>query len=237
MATWNKVNTARKLWTTRGRISPNLEDCPADLQSFVGEAIHVAANVTSQLQSLSSFNVGAYEPGVNGPIGHSLMVADRLGLFRLAVIAILSVGLTPAVADDLPCLARVNAFGDAFTMAVVGLRVHTFSNYSMPSVPDARPVLCDMVSRDNVLRVSELMPAAQRSTPASWYGVRPPTHARVRTHSQGLPQWWKVFRLVLSIIGRPIKWKATVPLAGWPVSKGKANSSLPPGLPDVRAHR
>ena len=90
MTTWNRVNTARKLWIIRGRIPPNLGDSPADLQSFMGEAIHVTANVASQLRSFSSFDVGAYGPRVNGPIGHSLMVADRLDLLRLAVVAILS---------------------------------------------------------------------------------------------------------------------------------------------------
>ena len=75
MATWNKVNTARKLWIILGGIPPNLGDSPADLQSFVGEAIHVTANVASQLWSFRSFDVGAYGPGVDGPIGHSLMVA------------------------------------------------------------------------------------------------------------------------------------------------------------------
>ena len=51
MATWKKVNTARKLWIIRGRIPPNLGNSPADLQSFVGEAIHVTANVAYQLRS------------------------------------------------------------------------------------------------------------------------------------------------------------------------------------------
>ena len=108
MATWNKVNTARKLWIIRGRIPPNLGDSPANLQSFVGEAIHVTANVASQLRSFSFFDVGAYGPRVEGPIMHSLMVADRLDLLRLAVVAIFSVGLSPGVADNLPCLVRVN---------------------------------------------------------------------------------------------------------------------------------
>ena len=95
MTTWDKVNTAGKLWIIRGRIPPNLGDSLADLQSFMGEAIHVSANVASQLRSFSSFDVGAYGPRVDGPIGHSLMVADRLKLLRLAVVEILSVGLSP----------------------------------------------------------------------------------------------------------------------------------------------
>ena len=86
----------------RGRIPPNLGGSSADLQSFVGEDIHVKANVASQLRFFSSFDVGAYGSRVDGPIGHSLMVADRLDLLRLAVVAILSVGLSPGVADDLP---------------------------------------------------------------------------------------------------------------------------------------
>ena len=65
----------------------------------------MTANVASQLRSFRSFDVGAYGPRVDGPIGHSLMVPDRLDLLRLAVVAILSVGLSPGVADDLPCLA------------------------------------------------------------------------------------------------------------------------------------
>ena len=84
------------------------------------------------------------------PIGHSLVVADRLDLLRLAVVAILSLGLSPGVADDLPCL-RVNALGDAFRVVVMGLRAHTFNNYSMLSVAEAHAVLCDMVNRDIAL--------------------------------------------------------------------------------------
>ena len=130
----------------------------------------MTANVASQLRCFSSFDVGAYRPHVDGPIGHSLMAADRLDLLRLAVVAILSVGLSPGVADDLPCLARVNALGDAFTVTVMGLRAHTFSNYRMLSVAEAHAVLCDMVNRNIALWVSELMRAAQRSSP----GVVPP---------------------------------------------------------------
>ena len=89
MATWNKVNKARKLWIIRGHILPNFGDSPDDLQSFVGKVIHVTSNVASQLRPLNSFDVGAYGPRVDGPIGHSFMVADRLDLLRLAVVAIL----------------------------------------------------------------------------------------------------------------------------------------------------
>ena len=237
MATWNKVNTARKLWIIRGRDPPNVGDSPADLRSSMGEDIHVTANSASQLRSFSSFDVGAYWPRAGGPMRHSLMVTDRLDLLRLAVVAIFSVGLSPGVADDLPCLARVDALGDAFTVTVVGLSARTFSNYySMLSVPEAHAVLCDMVNRDIVLRVSELMRAAERSSPA----VDPPPAGTV-SDPPPLPEFVRtlefcrgggdVLRLVLSSIGSggdmPSKRKATAPLAGSPGSKGKANSSLP----------
>ena len=111
----------------------------------------MTANVASRLRSFSSFDVGAYGPRVDGPIGHSLIVADRLDILRLAVVAILFVGLSSGVADDLPCLTGVNALGDASTVAVMGLRAHTFNNYNMLSVPEANAVLCDLVNRDIVL--------------------------------------------------------------------------------------
>ena len=186
IATWNKVNTTRELWIIRGRIRPNLGGSPADLQSFVGEAIHVTANVESQRRFFSSFDVGAYGPRVDGSIGLSLMVADRLNLLRLEVDAILSVDLSLGVADDFPCLARVNAFGDAFTVAVMGLRAHAFSNYSMLSVLEEHAVLCDMVNRDIALWAIELMRAAVVLPPAGT--VFDPPHARVRMHSRILPR-------------------------------------------------
>ena len=163
------------------------------------------------------------------------MVADLLRLLRLAVVAVRSVGLSPGVADDLPCLPRVNALGGVFTVAVMGLRAHTFSNYSMLSVPEAHAVLRDMVNRDIALRVSELMRAAQRSSPA----VSPPLVDRV-LDPPPMPDFVRtrefcrgggeVFRLVLSRIGsgadRPTNRKATAPPAGSLGSKGKANLSL-----------
>ena len=95
MATWKNVNTARKLWIIGERIPPNLWDSPADLQSFVGEAIHVTANMASQLRYFNSFEFGAYGSRVGGPIGHPLTVTDLLDLVRLAVISILSVDSRP----------------------------------------------------------------------------------------------------------------------------------------------
>ena len=224
------------MWIIRGRILLNLGDSPADLQSFVGEAIHLTANVASQLRSFSSFDVGACGPRVDGPIGHSLMVVDRLDLLKLVVVAILSVGLSPGVADDLPSLARVNALGDGYTVAVMGLDAHTLSNYSMPFVPEAHAVLCDMVNLDIALWVSELIRAAQRSSsavvplPAGTVFDPPPMPAFVRT-LELCRGGGGVLRLVLSSIGsgadRPTKRKATAPSAGSPGSKGKTNSSLP----------
>ena len=135
--------------------------------------------------------------------------------------------LSPGVADDLLCRAWVNALSDAFTVAVMGLRAHTFSSYSM---------LCDMVNRDIALRVSELIRAAQRSfsvvvRPLPGTVFDPPVMpAFVRTlvfcHGGG-----EALRLVLctisSVAERPTKRKATASPAGSPGSKGKANLSLP----------
>ena len=95
------------------------------------------------------------------------MIADRLDLLRCSVVAILSVSISPGVADDLPCLARVNSLGEELAVAVMSLRAHTSSNYSMLSVPDAHAVLCGMVHCDIALWVSKLMRAAQRSFPAA----------------------------------------------------------------------
>ena len=157
-------------------------------------------------------------------------------LLRLAVVAILFVGFSPAVADDLPCLVRVNALGDAFTLAVMALRAHTFSNYSMLSVPESHAVLCGMVNCYIALWVNELIRAAQRSSPAAV----PPPAGTVFDHSP-MPEFVRtlefgrgggeVLRLVLSSMGsgvdKPSKRKATASPAGSPGSKGKVNSSLP----------
>ena len=69
VATWNKVNTASKLWMFRGSISPNLGDSPANLQPFVGDVIHVTANGASQLRSFSSFDVRLMSARWTGPSG------------------------------------------------------------------------------------------------------------------------------------------------------------------------
>ena len=190
----------------------------------------------SQLHLLSSFEVGAYGPRVEGHIGHSLMIADRLALLRLGVVAILFVVVAPGVADDLPCLARVNALGDAFTVAVMGLRGHTFGKYNMLSVPEAHAVLCDMVNRDIAFCVSELMRVAQRSSPAfvpppaDTVFDPPPMREFVRTLEfcrGGGEVLWLVLSSIVSGVDRPSKRKATISPARSLGSKGKANSSLP----------
>ena len=229
-----KVRTSRKLWIVRRRIPPNLGDFPADLQSLAVEAIHVTANVASHLRSFSSFDVRAYGPRMDGPIEHSLMVAGRLDLLRLAVASVLSEGLSPGVADDRPCLARVNALDDALSVAVTDRCTHTFSNYSILAIPAAHRVLCDMVNRDVGLWVSELMRDVQRFPPA----IVPPRACTVFEYLL-LPKVVRalcrggveVLGLVLSCIGagrnRPSKRKATAPIAGSLGSKVKTCSSLP----------
>ena len=97
-------------------------------------------------------------------------------------------------------------------------------------------MLCDMVNRDIALWVSELMRAAQRSSPAIVHPPAgtafdpPPVHAFVRT-LEFCRDGGEVLRLVPRSIGsgadRPTKWKATAPPAGSPGSKRKANPSLP----------
>ena len=204
----------------------------------------VTANVASQLRSFSSFDVGA-GTRVDGPIGHSLMVADRLDLSRLAVVAIISVGLSPGVADDVPCLARVNALGDAFRVAVMGLRAHTFSNYSMLSVPDADAVLCDMVNRDIALWVSELTRAAQRSSPAvvphHLARCSTPRPCPLRAHSRILPRrggGGPARNHQHRLRRRPVHQAKYYRFPRWVVRvRGKGHFKSPPGLPDVRAHR
>ena len=196
----------------------------------------MTANVASQIRFFISFDVGAYGPRVDGPIGHSLMVADHVDLLRLAFVAIFSVGVSPGVADDLPCLTRANAVGDAFTVAVMGLRAHTFCSYSMLSLPEAHAVLYDTVNRDIASWVNELMRVAQRSSPAVVHPPAgtvfepPPMPDLVRTLAFCLCRG-EVLRLVISSIGsgadRRTKRKATAPHAGSTKSKRKANLGLP----------
>ena len=183
---------------------------------------------------------------MDGPIGHSLMVADRLDLLRLAVVSIIFVGLSPGVADDFPCLARVNALGDAFTVSVMGLRAPTFSNYIMLSVPEAHAVLCDMVHREIAWWVSELMRAAQRSSPAvvsppvGTLFDPPPMPEFVRTleflprRGGGAPARPQQHR-VRSRQAHQAEGHRSPHLVARVQGKGQPKS--PPGLPDVRAQR
>ena len=184
---------------------------------------------------------------MDGPIGHSLMVADRLDLLRLAVVSILSVGLSPGVADDLPSLARVNALGDAFSVGVTGLRGHTFSNYSMLSIPAAHGVLCDMVNRDIGLWVSELMRAAQRSSPAVvpfpagtvFDPPRLPMFVRKLEFCRGGGGAGAQARGQQHRCQRRQAFQAEGQRSARWISRvhGKSQFEPPRGLPDVRAHR
>ena len=143
---WKKMSTVRKLWIIRGSMPPNLGDSPADLQPFVGEAIHVTARVDDQFRSLSKFDVGLYEPRVDGVVEALLVVADRLDLLRLAVVAVLSIGLSPEISDDRLCLDQVSVLSDALAAVVYKLRSHTLCNLGMLANDGARCVMIDMVN-------------------------------------------------------------------------------------------
>ena len=111
------------------------------------------------------------------------------------------------------------------------MSAHTFTKYSMLSVPESHAVLCDMVNRDIAVWVSEFMRAAQRSSPAvvpSSAGTvfdRPPMSAFVRT-LEFCRGGGGVLRLVLSSIGsgagRPTKRKATASPLGRPGPRERA---------------
>ena len=187
----------------------------------------MTANVASQPRSSIFFDVGACGPHVDGPIGHSLMVADRLDLLRMASFRIFPCVSRPGSPTISSVVRGSTPLATRFTVAVMGSRTHTYSSYSM---------LCDMVNRDIALRVSELMRAAQRSFPVV---VRPlpgtvfdpllvPAFVRTLAFGHG---GGEVLRLVLctisSVAERPTKRKATATPAGSPGSMGKATLSLP----------
>ena len=127
----------------------------------------------------------------------------------------------------------------------MGLRAHTFSNYSMLSVQETHGMLCDMISREIALWVSVFMRAAQRSSPA----VVPPAACAV-FHPPPMPAFvptlefcrggGEVLRLVLSIIGsgadRPSSGRPPLPRPGRPGQR-KRSIQVSPRPTDVRAHR
>ena len=136
----------RKRWVIRGRIPPHLDDRPADLQSFVGEAIHVTAKVDDQLRSVRKIDVGLYGLRVDSAVEALLVVADRLDLLRLTVVAVLSVRLSPEISDDRLCLDQVSVLSDALAAVVYKLRSHTLCNLGMLANDGARCVMIDMVN-------------------------------------------------------------------------------------------
>ena len=161
---WKEVSTVRKRWVIRGRIPPNLDDRPADLQSFVGEAIHVTAKVDDQLRSVRKIDVGLYGLRVDSAVEALLVVADRLDLLRLTVVAVLSVRLSPEISDDRLCLDRVSVLSDAFAAVIYKLRLHTLCIHGMLAHDGARRVMVDMVDTDLRLWVNDLMLAVQQAS-------------------------------------------------------------------------
>ena len=99
-----------------------------------------------QPRSLSKFDLGLYGPRVNGAVEALLMVADRLDLLRLAVVAVLSVGHSPEISDDRLWLDRVSVLSYAFAAVVYKLRSHTLCNLGMLANDGARCVMIDMVN-------------------------------------------------------------------------------------------
>lgn len=78
-ALWKKTGSQQH-WIIRGRIRHYLGDSPADIQAFVGEAIHVTARVAAQLRSLSDFDVALFRSRTDVSTEGWIMVVDRLEL-------------------------------------------------------------------------------------------------------------------------------------------------------------
>ena len=163
-ALWNKTSS-RRHWLIRCRIPPSLGESPADVQAFVGEPVKVTSRVTDQLRSLSGFDVAQFGPRSDVPVSDSIMTADRLELFRSAIVAVLSIGLASGVGDDSACLARVAALCASFTAAAAELRAHILKNYTNLSTSAARGVICDMVNHNLRLWVQELVRFANQVRP------------------------------------------------------------------------
>ena len=92
----------------------------------MGEGVHVTARVAAQLRSLNDFDVAQYGPRSHGDFISDIMIADHLECLRSALVAILTIGLSSDIADDVPCLQRVNTTSESFTSAAASLRAHTF---------------------------------------------------------------------------------------------------------------
>ena len=54
-ALWKQVSSP-KHWLLRGRLPPNLGESAAEIQSFLGESVNVAAVVAAQHRAVSDFD-------------------------------------------------------------------------------------------------------------------------------------------------------------------------------------
>ena len=82
----------------------------------------MTTKVDDQLRSLRKFDVGLYVLRVDGAVDAMLIVADRLDLLRLVVVAVLSVGHSPDISDDRLRLDRVSVLSETFAAVVCNLR-------------------------------------------------------------------------------------------------------------------
>ena len=153
--------SSRKHWVLRGRIPPNIGDSAADIRSLVGEAVNVTTAVAAQLHAISDVNVRAYGPRAEGVVDHLLMVADRLGCLRHALVAVLSVGFSLDSDSVRHCRERVATIDAAFNSAFADLRRHTLGIISLLSCSAARAVMSEMVNDDLRLWANDLMRVAQ----------------------------------------------------------------------------
>ena len=119
---------SRKHWVLRGHIPPNIGDSAADIQPFVGEAVNVTTAVATRLRAICDFDVRAYGSRAEGMVDHMLMVADRLGFLRQALVAVLFLGVSLDSDGDRYCRERVATIDAAFTSASADLRQHTLGN-------------------------------------------------------------------------------------------------------------
>ena len=110
-----------------------------------GESVKVTSRVADQLRSPNGFDVAQFGPRSDVPVGDSIMIADRLELLRLAIVAVLSVGLASDVVEVSACLARLAALSASFTAAAAQLRTHVLNNYTNLSTPAARGIMLSLI--------------------------------------------------------------------------------------------
>ena len=121
--------------------------------------------MATQLRTISDFDVRAYGPRAEGMVDHLLMVADRLGFLRQALVAVLSVAVSLDSDGDRHCRERVATIDAAIKTASADLRRHTLSNIVLLSGSPARAVMSEMVNDDICLWVNDLMRFAQQVRP------------------------------------------------------------------------